>query len=150
MAMKPINVLVSACLLGEPCRYDGASTASDAVAEFAQSSGCEFVPVCPEQFGGLPTPRTPSEIQPDGRVVDKCGVDRTEAFARGAQKAVEIARARGCMQAILKARSPSCGAREVYDGTFSGTLIPGEGIAAAALRKAGIAVIDEEDVARLL
>ena len=135
------SILVSACLLGEPCRYDGASVPSAAVIEFA--CGHEVVPVCPEQLGGLPTPRTPSEIQPDGRVVDREGVDRSEAFAQGARAALAVAREHGCTCAILKARSPSCGVREVYDGSFAGMLVPGEGVAAAALREAGLAVYDE-------
>ena len=141
------SILVSACLLGDPCRYDGASVPCDAVAEFARIGGCELVPVCPEQLGGLPTPRTPSEIQPDGRVVDKNGVDRTEAFEQGARKVVEIAREHGCMRAILKSRSPSCGVHGVYDGTFCSTVVPGTGVAAAALLAAGIEVVDEKEIA---
>lgn len=140
-------VLVSACLLGDPCRYDGASTPCEAVVAFAREH--EVVPICPEQLGELPTPRTPSEIQPDGRVVDREGIDRTEAFERGAREAVAIAHERGCHQAILKSRSPSCGVGEIYDGTFAGMLVPGEGKAAAALRAAGLDVCDELDFARI-
>ena len=135
------GVLVSACLLGEPCRYDGASVPCEEVIGLAEAH--ELVPVCPEQLGGLPTPRVPSEIQADGRVVDKNGVDRTEAFQLGARKTVEQARAHGCTQAVLKSRSPSCGVNEVYDGSFSGTLVGGEGVTAQALREAGVRLFDE-------
>ena len=136
--------LVSACLLGEPCRYDGNSNPSQAVCALASSH--ILVPACPEQLGGLPTPRVPSEIQPDGRVVDKHGADRTSAFASGAQQAVEIARTHKCTWAILKANSPSCGVHAVYDGSFEGILVPGQGIAAAALRAAGLELFDEADI----
>ena len=135
------RILVSACLLGEPCRYDEKAQPCAAVQALAEA--CELIPVCPEQLGGLPTPRVPSERQPDGRVVDREGTDRTDAFIAGAQAAVEIARERGCTRAILKSRSPSCGVNEIYDGTFTGTLIPGQGIAAAALLSEGVAVTDE-------
>lgn len=138
------SIAVSACLLGEPCRYDGAAMPCEAVCGLAEAF--DLVPVCPEQLGGLPTPRTPSEIQPDGRVVDSAGVDRTEAFRFGARKAVEIARERGCVCAVLKARSPSCGVHQVYDGSFTGALVPGEGVAAAEFRRAGLKCFDEADV----
>lgn len=151
-----MKIAVSACLLGEPCRYDGRSKPCARVQELA-AGGHEIVPICPEVAGGLPTPRTPCEIVRapwmDGAghasgngswmIVDSNGVDRTAAYARGAQ--VELARAKeaGCELAILKAKSPSCGSGEIYDGTFSGTLILGWGIAATAFRDAGIPVIDE-------
>ena len=135
------KILVSACLLGEPCRYDGASVPCEGIIGLAGVH--ELVPVCPEQLGGLPTPRVPSEIQADGRVVDQNGVDRTDAFKLGAEKAVEVARAHGCTHAILKARSPSCGVCEVYDGSFTGVLVEGEGIAARALRETGVHLLDE-------
>lgn len=136
------RILVSACLLGEPCRYDGASQPCENV--MALATDYDLVPVCPEQLGGLPTPRTPSELQPDGRVIDRAGRDRTEAFRAGAQEAVRIARAHGCTRAILKAKSPSCGTREIYDGTFTGTLVPGKGVTAVALEQAGIEIAQED------
>ena len=142
---KPEPVLVSACLLGTACRYDGASVPCPAVIELADA--LDFVPICPEQLGGLPTPRTPSEIQPDGCVVDRAGEDRTAAFAAGAHEALRIARERGCRIAVLKSKSPSCGVRQVYDGTFSGTLAPGRGITASLLSAAGITLLDEADFA---
>ena len=135
-------ILVSACLLGEPCRYDGKSVPCEAVSELARTR--RLVPVCPEQLGGLPTPRIPCEIQPDGRVVDSRGTDRTDAFASGARAALHIARENGCSQAILKENSPSCGTQHVYDGTFSGTLIPGKGKTAALLAESGIEVFSED------
>ena len=127
-------LLISACLLGEPCRYDGKAQPCEEAKALAGQY--ELVPVCPEQLGGLPTPRTPSEIQHDGRVVD------------GARAALAIARERGCKRAVLKSRSPSCGVHEVYDGSFKGVVIPGRGIAADMLANAGLDVVDEFDVQR--
>ena len=132
------KILVSACLLGEPCRYDGQSVPNAGVKALAESF--ELVPACPEQLGGLPTPRVPCELRPDGRVIDRNGLDRTEAFRAGAAAALEIARANGCMRAVLKENSPSCGVTAVYAGTFTGRLVPGEGMTAATLRRAGVLV----------
>ena len=137
-------VLVSACLLGEPCRYDGKAMPCEAVIEV--SARREFVPVCPEVLGGLPTPRSPAEIQANGRVVDVAGADKTAAFEAGAREALRIARERGCKQAILKENSPSCGVNAVYDGTFSGNLVPGQGKTAALLAEAGIEAFSEIDI----
>ena len=138
-----MNILVSACLIGEACRYDGKSQPCEKV--MALAAACNLVPVCPEQLGGLPTPRIPSEVQPDGRVVNREGVDCTQAFVKGAQAAVSIARDCGCTCAILKSRSPSCGVKEVYDGTFTGTIVPGQGKAASALSQAGSMLADQTD-----
>lgn len=137
------NILVSACLLGEACRYDGKSQPCEKIEALAKVHN--LVPVCPEQLGGLPTPRTPSEIQPDGRVVNREGLDCTQAFVKGAEAAVSSARDYGCTCAILKSKSPSCGVNEVYDGTFTCTIVPGRGIAAAALDQAGVVLSDETD-----
>lgn len=115
----------------------------------AFASEHDIIPVCPEQLGGLSTPRTPCEIQPGGRVLDANGLDKTSAYEKGAREAVNIARMHGAAWAILKAKSPSCGANQIYDGTFSGTLVKGQGLTAAALREAGITVIDENDLANL-
>jgi uncharacterized protein YbbK (DUF523 family) len=112
----------------------------------ALSGTCDLVPACPEQLGGLPTPRTPSEIQPDGRVVDAAGADRTREFEAGAREALRIARQHGCSRAVLKENSPSCGAHRVYDGTFSGRLVPGMGKTAALLAAAGIEVRSDADI----
>ena len=142
-----MNVLVSACLMGFRCRYDGG----------AQRLGCldalrerhVLIPVCPEVMGGLPTPREPSEIR-DGRVVSRDGRDVTEAFRRGAREAEKIARTCGCGCALLKERSPSCGLGKVYDGTFSGTLTDGDGLCARLLADCGLRVIGESRAEELL
>lgn len=159
-----MRIAVSACLLGETCRYDGRSKPCARVQELA-ADGHELEPICPEVAGGLPTPRTPCEIvqapwMESGKarmadehawtILDASGTDCTAAYARGTQAELARAKEAGCELAILKAKSPSCGSGEVYDGTFSGTLVPGWGIAAAAFRDAGITVIDETaDFSRL-
>ena len=144
--MKP-KVLVSACLLGQPVRYDGKSFPNGAVIALARDA--ELVPVCPECLGGLPVPRTPCEIVPDSdglRVMSADGDDRTGAFLAGARESLRIARENGCTLAVLKSNSPSCGCGIVYDGSFSGTLVPGDGVATRVLASAGVRVISEEDV----
>ena len=132
------KLLVSACLLGENCKYSGGNNYSAAVAGLAEQY--ELVPVCPEQMGGLPTPRVPAERVGD-RVLARDGTDVTEAYRQGAEKALEIALAQGIRRAVLQERSPSCGCGTVYDGTFSGTLVPGNGVTAELLREHGIEVI---------
>lgn len=141
-----MNILVSACLLGIPCRYDGQSVASDSVLSLAARH--HLVPICPEQLGGLPTPRQPAEIRGD-TVQTQDGQDVTAQFARGARLAYDLARLCSCKHAILKQRSPSCGCARVYDGSFSGTLRDGEGLTAAYLRIHGIRVVDEDGAALL-
>lgn len=138
-------IAVSACLLGEPCRYDGEARPCEAVRALSER-GCKLVPVCPEVLGGLPVPRVPCEIavgESAVRVSSFEGCDATDAFLAGAAKAVEQVQEAGCKLAVLKAKSPSCGNGAVYDGTFSGTLVPGYGLAARALREAGVRVVDE-------
>lgn len=133
-----MRIAVSACLLGERCKYSGGSNWHEGL--IAALAGHEVVPVCPEVLGGLPTPRPRCEIA-HGRVVDEFGASVDEAFCRGAARAEElIAAAGGCDAAVLQPRSPSCGAGMVYDGTFSGTLVPGDGIFAARLRARGVPV----------
>lgn len=136
-----MRLLVSACLLGCACRHDGGAKPHAAVCALAEKH--TLIPICPEQLGGLPTPRPPCEIT-DGRVLTADGIDRTEAYRRGAAEAVRLAGLCGCRAALLKARSPACGSGRVYDGSFSGRLTAGDGIAAAALRENGIAVFDED------
>ena len=141
------KVLVSACLLGQPVRYDGQSRPCRAVQGLAERF--ELVPVCPECLGGLPIPRTPSEIDMHGgelRVMSCDGEDRTEAFLKGAAECVSIAQREGCAVAILKAKSPSCGCGRVYDGSFTGTLVSGNGVTTRALLGVGVRVICENDV----
>lgn len=147
----PVTIAVSACLLGRPCRYDGAAYPCDEV--ISLDGVCKLVPICPEVEGGLPTPRRPCEIDLSRRdllVRDVDGLDRTRAFLAGAQKSLEMAKATGCSLAVLKAKSPSCGSGRVYDGTFSGTLAAGYGVAARLFRSEGIRVVDESLVREML
>ena len=137
------KVLVSACLTGEPCRYDGTASSCAGIAELAKIA--ELVLACPEVAGGLPVPREPCEIR-EGRVVSRSGADMTGAYQRGADEAVRWARESGCRFALLKEKSPSCGFGAVYDGTFSGALVAGDGFAAAALAKADIEVFGESQI----
>ena len=140
-------LLISACLLGVPCRYDGRSV--PAVDIPALAVRYQLVPVCPEQLGGLPTPRTPAERR-EARVIAKDGRDVTQEYARGAEQALLLARTLGCKAALLKERSPSCGSGTIYDGTFSGKLRAGDGVCAQLLREHGIAVYGESQIDKLL
>jgi uncharacterized protein YbbK (DUF523 family) len=143
-AAKP-PILVSACLLGVACNHRGAASPSAAVIALADER--RVIAVCPETMGGLPTPRPAAERQPDGRVVTADGVDVTDAYRRGADATVALAAATGATEAILKSRSPSCGVGQVYDGTFSRTLVAGDGVTAVALRSAGVDVRTDEEPA---
>ena len=139
--MKP-RLLVSACLLGTPCRYDGKSKKNEVVCALAERF--ELIPVCPEELGGLPTPRTPSERR-GARVVMRDGHDVTAEYRRGAECALEAARRKGVLAAVLKERSPSCGSGEIYDGTFTGALTAGDGVTAELLKANGIVVFGESE-----
>ena len=141
------NILISACLLGVGCRYDGES--KPLMQTVALMERYHLIPICPEQLGGLPTPRDPSE-RLGGAVVTKQGADVTAQFSRGAAQVLHLARLFGCKIAVLKARSPSCGSGTIYDGSFSGRLTPGDGVTAALLRENGITVYSEEDLDQLL
>ena len=143
-----MNILVSACLLGVSCRYDGGANACPALLEALRAGGHTAVPVCPEVYGGLPTPRPPAERQ-GCRVTTCTGADVTAAYQKGADTAVRLAALTGCTAAVLKANSPSCGAGSIYDGSFSHRKVAGDGVAAAALRDAGLAVYTEQDFAPL-
>ena len=136
-----MTILVSACLLGVPCRYDGQSVPCAPLVEAAKR-GVRLVPFCPEVCGGLPTPRTPAERRGD-RVVTRDGRDVTAEYRRGAEEALRLCRLFHCGAAILKDKSPSCGSGSVYYGTFSGTLIEGDGVTAALLKENGIPVVGE-------
>ncbi len=140
------RVLVSACLLGEACRYDGCSKPNQGVID--KISKCVFIPVCPEVMGGLPTPRKPSEIVKD-RVLMVDGTDVTCEYKKGARIALDKALENGCEIAILKARSPSCGKGFIYDGTYTRTLTCGNGVCAQLLIDNGIKVIDETELDKL-
>lgn len=141
--------LVSACLAGENCRYDGKNSRNEAVVELVRQG--KAIPVCPEQLGGLPTPRCPCEIVRAGdgsiRVMSRDGRDLTREFYAGAEKALAIAKAHGVRKAILKSKSPSCGCGQVYDGTFSGRLTEGHGVTAKLLMDNQIEVCTEDDLA---
>lgn len=149
------RILVSACLLGRPVRYDGTARRSDdALFELWRDQG-RLVPVCPEVDGGLPVPRPAAEISGgtgadvlDGRarVLTRDGVDVTGHFLSGARRALEQARSHDVRIAVLKEGSPSCGRLRVFDGTFSGRKIPGEGVTAALLERHGIAVFGEDAI----
>ena len=143
--MKP--VLISACLLGCPCRYDGASKAHpDAL---ALGREMELIPTCPEQMGGFPTPRPPAERRGDA-VVTQEGGDVTVQYRRGGEEAVRMASLFGCETAVLKERSPSCGCGEIYDGTHSKELTAGAGVTAELLKMQGIPVYGESRIEELL
>ncbi len=141
------KVLVSACLLGTACRYDGKSKKYDAVKALCKY--VDLIPVCPEELGGLSTPRAPSEIK-GSRVVNSKGYDVTSNFEEGAYWAMAAAKSMGVRLAILKQSSPSCGSKDVYDGTFTNKKIPGQGITAKKLISVGIQVIDENEAEILL
>ena len=133
-------VLVSACLLGICCRYDGKSKPNEKVMALAERE--TLIPICPEQLGGRPTPRNAVEIL-NGKITEKNGCDHTDEFLNGAYEVLKIAKITGCKKAILKAKSPSCGCGKIYDGSFSGTLTDGNGITAQLLIENGIEILNE-------
>lgn len=141
------NVLVSACLLGIGCRYDGKHKANEEVLRLREKYN--LIPVCPEVFGGLPTPRVPSE-RVGGKVMMRDGRDVTDNYRRGAEEALRLCRIYDVKLAILKERSPSCGKNEIYDGSFSGTLTQRDGVTAELLKSEGINVIGESEINILL
>lgn len=149
-------ILVSACLAGICCKYNGGDNGIPLIKELVRQG--KAIPLCPEQLGGLPTPRLPAEIkggsardvlQGKALVVRKDGVDVTENFIRGAREVLKFCREMGIKRAILKARSPSCGKGMVYDGTFTGKLVEGNGITAQLLIDNGIEVLTEDEIATL-
>ena len=149
-------IIVSACLLGENCKYSGGNNKSENVIKYLEDK--EYILVCPEQLGGLSTPRNPSEIitygNKDGNVVlsgctkvlSNKGIDVTKNFIQGAEETLKIAKEHNAKTAILKAGSPSCGYKKIYDGTFLGNKIQGMGVTAAILNKENIALLDEDDI----
>lgn len=141
------KVLISACLLGTPCRYDGKSKPCAAARQLKEKY--ELIPVCPESLGGLAIPRQPSEIVGD-RVLSKGGEDITEQFRSGAMRTLQIAGENRCTLAVLKEKSPSCGSGIIHDGSFGGGLTEGWGITAALLRDNAIRVIGESQINKLL
>ena len=139
---KNYEYLVSACLCGENCRYDGKTTLSEKVKRLVDEGIA--IMVCPEVEGGLSIPRYPCEIK-EGRVLNTHNEDKTEAFKAGAEKTLEIAKKHNIKKAILKEKSPSCGSNFIYDGTFSKKIIKGQGITVKLLRDNGIEVISDEE-----
>ena len=138
-----MKIAVSACLLGDNCKYNGGNNYSEKVAEFVK--GHDIILVCPEIMGGLPTPRKPSEIV-NGIVKHKDGTSVDAEFRKGAKLALNEVITSGVDLVILQSRSPSCGVKHIYDGTFSGTLIPGQGIFAELLKENNIRVLDVSDL----
>jgi uncharacterized protein YbbK (DUF523 family) len=137
------KILVSACLLGINCKYSGGNNYNEKVLEYIKDK--EVIPICPEIYGGLPTPRQASEII-NNKVISKNGIDVTNEYQKGAEETLKIAKLLNVKKAILKAKSPSCGSNQIYDGTFSGIIIPGDGITAKLLKENGIEIMTEIDL----
>lgn len=140
-----MKIAVSACLLGHNCKYNGGNNRSQAVLDYIE--GHEVIPICPETAGGLPTPRIPVELR-DGRAINANGEDVTTFFRTGVEKTMAKLAGEAIDLAILQPRSPSCGCKQIYDGTFTKTLIDGKGMFAQALEDAGIPLLDAADVSR--
>jgi uncharacterized protein YbbK (DUF523 family) len=143
------HVLISACLLGLDCKYNGGTNLLPEAKLRALAEKYELVPVCPESYGGLAAPRLPSERVGE-RVLAKDGTDVTAQYRKGAKAALRLAGLLGCTSAIMKEHSPSCGHGRIYDGTFTGTLVPGDGMAAELLKKNGVTVYGESNIDELL
>ena len=141
-----MNILISGCLLGLKCRYDGKEKKLPEIEKLIEVYN--LIPVCPEQLGGLPTPRIPAE-RVINKVVNQAGVDVTKEYQLGAEEALKIAKLYNCKKAILKEKSPSCGCGKIYDGTFSRNLIVGNGVTADLLLKNGIEVFGESEIDKL-
>jgi len=144
--MRKEKILVSACLLGINCKYDGTSNKNEKILKLAKDF--ILIPVCPEILGGLPIPREPAE-QKGKRVITKSGEDATKYFERGAKEVLKICKILKIKKAILKQKSPSCGCGKIYDGTFSGKLIKGEGATTKLLKKNKIKVFTEENFEKI-
>ena len=138
-----MNIVVSACLLGRNCKYNGKNNRNERV--LSAIEGHNILPVCPEVTGGLPTPRKPSELR-NGCAVNNAGEDVDRFFKGGVKKTMEVLKGISIDCAVLQSRSPSCGVKQIYDGTFTKTLIDGRGLFAQALADTGVRLIDAEDV----
>lgn len=138
-----MNILVSACLLGTACRYDGKSKPVESVVKLLKKYN--LIPFCPEVYGGLTTPRLPSEIVGD-KVLHNDGTDVTAQYKKGAEEALRIAKLYNCKYAILKEKSPSCGKGKIYSGKFDRTLVDGDGITARLLNENGVIVLGESEI----
>ncbi len=135
--------ICSACLLGINCRYNGEGKLNEKVINLTKKEA--LIPVCPEQLGGLETPRIPAESK-DGQIINENGIDVSKNFQQGAEEVFKIAKLYNITEAILKQCSPSCGCGQIYDGTFSGTIIKGDGVTTKLLKENGIKVKTEEDL----
>ena len=144
-----MNILISGCLLGLSCRYDGKSKGLDSEIIEKLKAKHNLIPACPEQLGSLTTPRNPSERIGEGVFMDN-GTDVTAQYRLGAEQALHLAKLFACEAAILKERSPSCGCGEIYDGTFSGSLTSGEGVTAELFKANGIAVYGESRIDEII
>ncbi len=145
-------ILISACLLGVNCKYNGKNNFKDRISKHLKNK--RIIPICPEQLGGLPTPRPSAEIEGgDGQdvlngkatVINREGKDVTEEFIKGAYEVLKLAKILGTTKAILRSKSPSCGVGKIYNGKFDGTLTEGDGVTAALLKSEGIEVYNDED-----
>ena len=141
------KLLISSCLLGNNCKYNGGNNYTPLAEELKKHY--DLVPVCPECFGGLPVPHDPSERVGD-KVLSKSGTDVTAAFQKGAERTLAVAEQHGARRAVLKERSPSCGCGAIYDGTFTGTVVPGNGVAAELLLAHGVTIYGESRIGELL
>ena len=135
--------LVSACLLGSNCKYNGLNNKNDKVLEYIKDKN--VITICPEIMGGLPIPRTPSEIK-DNKVITKEGIDVTNNYYKGAEEVLYLAKLFNIKKALLKSKSPSCGKNKIYDGSFTSSIIEGHGITTKLLIENGIEVITEEEL----
>ena len=138
-----MRILVSACLLGENCKYDGGNNYNPAVAEFVKDK--EVLPICPEMMAGMGCPRIPIEIV-DGVLMDRDGNNVDAAMRKAVEQAMEMIREEDILCAVLQSRSPTCGVNQIYDGSFTGKLIEGSGVLAQALKLVGYRVVDAEDI----
>ena len=143
---EKMNILVSACLLGVHCRYDGNGVLQEELRELSKKHN--LIPVCPEIYGGLATPRDPAERIGE-QIVTKTGEDVTAQYTKGAEEILQLCKFYDCHYAILKERSPSCGYGRIYDGTFSGTLIDGNGVTAQLLAENGVEIYGESRIEEL-
>lgn len=143
------KLLISACLAGFECKYCGGSNVLPENVLIKLREKYRLIPACPETAGGLPTPREPSEIRGE-RVVSRAGEDVTAQYRRGGEVSLWLCRKHGCEKALMKEQSPSCGSGLIYDGSFSGRLVPGYGVAAAMLKDNGVQVLGESRVSELI
>lgn len=142
-----MTILISACLLGVNCRYNGKTKEMNDIQKLMKKH--TLIPVCPEILGGLPTPRAAVEIQ-NGRCINTDGIDVTEQFERGAKEVLRLAKLYNCDTVIFQERSPSCGSGQIYDGSFTGTLTTGDGMTARLLKENGIKIIGDSKISTLI